>query len=90
MMRHLVTLCSLLLVLSAPEERSSLVLAREAMRAGTPVFTPEHPLNRSLLELKTSPATLENVRSRIPIDWREQRELFGFPPGSRPIDDLLS
>ena len=26
--------------------------------------------------------TLENVRSRIPIDWREQRELFGFPPGS--------
>ena len=27
---------------------------------------------------------LENVRSRIPIDWREQRELFGFPPPKPP------
>jgi DNA invertase Pin-like site-specific DNA recombinase len=28
--------------------------------------------------------TLENVRSRIPIDWREQRELFGFPTPKQP------
>jgi DNA processing protein len=58
-------LAKALLVLSAPDESSSLALAREAVRAGTPVFTPEHPFNRSLLELKTSPATLENVRSAI-------------------------
>jgi DNA processing protein len=58
-------LAKALLVLSAPDESSSLALAREAVRAGTPVFTPDHPLNRSLLELETPAATIENIRSAI-------------------------
>jgi DNA processing protein len=56
-------LAKALLVLSAPAGSSSLILAREAVRIGTPVFTPEHPLNRALLELEASPATFENIRS---------------------------
>jgi DNA processing protein len=58
-------LAKALLVLSAPDESSSLALAKAALRKGTPVLTPEHPLNRGLLELAATPATFESIRSAV-------------------------
>ena len=58
-------LAKALLVLSAPEESSSLTLAKAALRKGTPVLTPEHPFNRTLLELSATPATFESIQSAV-------------------------
>src|SRR5207247_5976838 len=54
-----------LLILSAPEGSASLKLAKSALRQGKPVLTPEHRMNKKLLECSALPATLENIQTAL-------------------------
>jgi len=63
---HLIIgLATALLVLSAPPGSVSLDLAKWALRSGRPVLTPEHRMNKELLECDGLPATFDNIRAML-------------------------
>ena len=58
-------LAAVLLILSAPPGSASLSLAKSVLRRGTPIFTPEHSMNRDLLRCGALPAISENIRAAL-------------------------
>jgi predicted Rossmann fold nucleotide-binding protein DprA/Smf involved in DNA uptake len=60
-----VGLAAALLILSAAAGSASLALAKSGLRRGKPVFTPEHRMNRDLLNCGALPATFENIQAAL-------------------------